>query len=140
MDEFEPKIVGFCCRWCAASAADLAGVSRIEYPSNIRIIRVMCSGAVDPLYVIRALLEGADGVLIAGCHPGDCHYTNGNYRARRRMAVLTSVLKDLGLEEERVRVEWIGADEGKTFAKTVKNMRDELKKLGPNRIGRRWSV
>lgn len=138
--EFEPKIVGFLCKWCSSSAADLAGTTRIQYPSNIRIIRLMCSGSVDSIYLIKALMEGADGVLVAGCHPGDCHYVEGNYKARRRVALLKDIFKTLGLESERVWIKWIGADEGRKFAETVKKMTEELKKLGPNPMQNYWNI
>ena len=138
--EFEPKIVGFLCKWCSSSAADLAGTSRIEYPPNIRIIRLMCSGSVDSVYIIKALMEGADGVLVAGCHPGDCHYLEGNYKARRRIALLRDILDTLGLENERIRIEWIGADEGRKFADTIHDMTQEMKKLGPNPFKNYWSL
>ncbi len=134
MSEFEPKIVGFFCNWCTSSAADLAGTSRIHYPPNIRPIRVMCSGSVDTSYIIRALLEGADGVMIGGCHPGDCHYVSGNYKARRRVAIVKSILKTLGLNDKRVRLEWISASEGKRFADVVTEYTEELKELGPSEI------
>ena len=134
MSDFEPKIVGFFCNWCTSSAADLAGTSRIHYPPNVRPIRVMCSGSVDTSYIIRALLEGADGVMIGGCHPGDCHYVSGNYKARRRVAIVKSILKTLGLNDKRVRLEWISASEGKKFADVVKEYTDELKELGPSEI------
>ncbi len=130
--EFEPRIVGFLCNWCAYSGADLAGTSRIQYPPNIRVIRLMCTGALDPIYVLRAFLEGADGILIAGCHPGDCHYLNGNYKARRRIAILKEILKELGLEEDRVWLRWISASEGQRFADTVKEMVEYLKAKGPS--------
>ncbi len=130
--EYEPRIVGFLCNWCAYAGADLAGTSRIQYPPNIRVIRLMCTGALDPIYVLRALLEGADGILIAGCHPGDCHYLSGNYKARRRIAVLKEILKELGLEEDRVWLRWISASEGQRFADTVKEMVDYLKARGPS--------
>jgi F420-non-reducing hydrogenase iron-sulfur subunit len=130
--EFEPRIVGFLCNWCAYSGADLAGTSRIQYPPNIRVIRLMCTGALDPIYVLRAFLEGADGILIAGCHPGDCHYLNGNYKARRRVAILKEILKELGLEEDRVWLRWISASEGQRFADTVKEMVEYLKAKGPS--------
>ena len=133
MSEFEPVIVGFFCNWCTSSAADLAGTSRMKYPPNIRPIRVMCSGSVDPVYILRALLEGADGVLIGGCHPGDCHYINGNLKARRRVAVIKTILKTLGLDERRVRLEWISASEGKKFVDVVKDFTEEIKKLGPKK-------
>jgi F420-non-reducing hydrogenase iron-sulfur subunit len=137
---WQPKIVAFLCNWCSYAGADLAGTSRIQYPHNIRVIRVMCSGAVDTVYINRALLEGADGVLVAGCHLGDCHYQNGNYKARRRMALLKNINRTLGLEEDRVWVKWISASEGQRFADTVKSMVDEAKKLGPNPASDVWSV
>jgi F420-non-reducing hydrogenase iron-sulfur subunit len=138
--DFEPKIVGFLCKWCSSSAADLAGTSRIQYPPNIRIIRLMCSGSVDSVYLVKALMEGADGVLVAGCHPGDCHYMEGNYKARRRVALLNDIMNTLGLESERVWIRWIGADEGRKFAKTVDEMTEELKKMGPNPMQKYWNV
>jgi F420-non-reducing hydrogenase iron-sulfur subunit len=140
MEDFEPKILGFVCNWCTYVGADLAGTSRIQYPPNIRMIRLMCSGSVDPLYVLKSLLEGVDGVLIGGCHPGDCHYTNGNYKARRRIAVLKSILRQIGLEEERVLLRWISASEGKRFADTVTEMVESLKQLGPNPLGETWQI
>lgn len=132
MAEFEPKIIAFLCNWCSYAGADLAGTSRMQYPTNVRIIRLMCSGALDPLYVFRALLEGADGVLIGGCHPGDCHYTNGNYKARRRVALLKKILKELGLDEDRIWLRWISASEGGRFMTTIKEIVTEIKKKGPN--------
>jgi len=138
--EFEPKIVGFVCNWCTYTGADLAGVSRFQYPPNFIPIRVMCSGAVDPIYVVKALLEGADGVLIGGCHPGDCHYQSGNYKARRRATILKQLLKDLGLDEKRVWVRWISASEGKKFAETVTEMTEEIKKMGPSRFREEWAL
>ncbi len=140
MGDFEPKIVGFLCNWCSYTGADLAGTSRIQYPPNIRAIRVMCSSSVDPIYVVRALMEGADGVLIGGCHPGDCHYINGNYKARRRVVLLKNILETLGMEEERVWIRWVSASEGQKFADTVAEMVDTIKKLGPNPIPTRWDV
>jgi F420-non-reducing hydrogenase iron-sulfur subunit len=131
-DDFEPRIIGFFCNWCTYAGADLAGTSRIQYPPNVRVIRLMCSGALDPVYVIKALLEGADGVLIGGCHPGDCHYQSGNYKARRRVAILQSILQQMGFEPERVWLRWISASEGRYFADTVTEMVAKLKKLGPN--------
>jgi len=131
--EFEPKIIGFLCNWCAYAGADLAGISRIQYPPNIRIIRVMCSGRIDPLFVLEALKNGADGVLIGGCHvPSDCHYLSGNFKAWKRVLLLKKVLAQFGIEPERVRIEWISASEGDKFARVVKEMVEELKKLGPN--------
>jgi F420-non-reducing hydrogenase iron-sulfur subunit len=131
-DDFEPRIIGFFCNWCTYAGADLAGTSRIQYPPNVRVIRLMCSGALDPVYVIKALLEGADGVLIGGCHPADCHYQSGNYKARRRVAILQSILKQMGFEPERVWLRWISASEGRYFADTVTEMVAKLKELGPN--------
>jgi len=132
MEDFEPKIVGFLCNWCTYTGADLAGTARIQYPPNIRVIRMMCSGGVDMVYVMKALLEGADGVLIGGCHPGDCHYQSGNFKARRRVAILKKILEELGFEKERVWLRWISASEGKKFANTVTEMVAHIKSLGPN--------
>jgi F420-non-reducing hydrogenase iron-sulfur subunit len=130
---FEPKIVGFLCNWCAYAGADLAGVSRIQYPPNIRIIRVMCSGRIDPAFILEALKDGADGVLVAGCHlPSDCHYLSGNFKALRRVTLLKKVLQDFGIEPERVRLEWVSASEGDKFAAVVKDMVKQIKKLGPS--------
>ena len=130
---FEPKIIGFLCNWCSYAGADLAGVSRIQYPPNIRIIRVMCSGRIDPAFVLEAFKDGADGVLVAGCHlPSDCHYISGNFKALRRITLLREVLKDFGIEPERLRLEWISASEGDKFAAVVRDMVNEVKKLGPN--------
>ena len=140
MEEFEPRIVAFLCNWCAYTGADLAGTSRIQYPPNIRAIRVMCSGGVDPIYVIKALLEGADGVLIGGCHPGDCHYQSGNLKARRRMAILRSILEELGLDPDRVWLRWISASEGKRFAETIEEMVQVLKEKGPNPMREAWAI
>jgi len=132
-EEFEPKIIGFLCNWCSYAGADLAGVSRIQYPPNIRIIRVMCSGRIDPTFVLEALKDGADGVLIAGCHlPSDCHYISGNFKALRRITLLKKVLQDFGIEPERVRLEWVSASEGDKFATVVRDMVEQIKKLGPN--------
>jgi F420-non-reducing hydrogenase iron-sulfur subunit len=139
-EEFEPRIVGFLCNWCSYAGADLAGTSRIQYPPNIRVIRVMCSGSVDSVYVNRALIEGADAILIGGCHLGDCHYLNGNYKARRRMVLIKNILTTMGMEPERIWVKWISASEGQKFADTVKEIVDETKKMGPNPLGQRWNV
>ena len=129
--EFEPKIVGFLCNWCSYAGADLAGVSRIQYPPNIRIIRVMCSGRVDPAFILEAFKDGADGVLVAGCHlPSDCHYLSGNFKAQRRVTLLKKVLEQFGIEPERLRLEWISASEGDKFATVVKDMTAQIKKLG----------
>jgi len=129
---FEPKIVAFTCNWCSYAAADLAGTSRIRYPSNVRIIRVMCSGMIDPIYVLRAFETGFDGVLLAGCHIGDCHYISGNMRAEERTAKLRRLLHTLGLEDERLKLEWISAAEGGGFAETIKEYVGQLKQLGPS--------
>ncbi len=132
-EDFEPRIIGFLCNWCAYAGADLAGVSRIQYPPNIRIIRVMCSGRIDPAFVLEALKNGADGVLVAGCHlPSDCHYLSGNFKALRRITLLKKVLNDFGIEPQRVRLEWVSASEGDRFAAVVKDMVEEIRKLGPN--------
>ncbi len=137
---FEPRIVAFLCNWCAYTGADLAGTSRIQYPPNVRIIRLMCSGAVDPVYVIKPLLDGADGVLIGGCHPGDCHYQEGNYKARRRVAILKNILRQMGFDEERVWLRWISASEGQLFAETVTEMVEALKEKGPNPLKELWGT
>ena len=129
---FEPKIVAFTCNWCSYAAADLAGTSRIHYPPNVRIIRVMCSGMVDPIYVLKAFEAGFDGVLVAGCHIGDCHYISGNVKAQGRIEKLRRVLHTLGLEDERLKLEWISAAEGGGFAETVKEHVGQLKELGPS--------
>jgi F420-non-reducing hydrogenase iron-sulfur subunit len=132
-EEFEPKIVGFLCNWCSYAGADLAGVSRIQYPPSIRIIRVMCSGRVDPAFVLEAFRDGADGVLVAGCHlPSDCHYLSGNFKAQRRIQLLKKVLEQFGLEPERLRLEWVSASEGDKFATVIKDMTEQIKKLGPS--------
>jgi F420-non-reducing hydrogenase iron-sulfur subunit len=131
--KFEPKIIGFLCNWCSYAGADLAGVSRIQYPPNIIIIRVMCSGRIDPSFILEAFKDGADGVLVAGCHlPSDCHYISGNFKALRRVTLLKKVLRDFGIEPERLRLEWLSASEGDRFAAIVRDMVEEIKKLGPN--------
>lgn len=137
---FEPRIVAFLCNWCTYTGADLAGTSRLQYPPNIRIIRTMCSGAVDPVYVLKPILEGVDGVLIGGCHPGDCHYQSGNYKTRRRYVALREILKSTGFEEERVWLRWISASEGQRFAETVTDMVASIKELGPNPMRVQWAV
>lgn len=131
--EWEPKIVGFLCNWCSYAGADFAGTSRLNYPANIRILRVPCSGRVDPLLVVRAFQEGADGVLVAGCHPGDCHYAEGNYYARRRYALVHRLMEYLGLDPERLQVEWVSASEGVKFAKVVNELTNKVRSLGPAR-------
>jgi len=134
MKEFEPTIIGFLCNWCSYAGADLAGTSRIKYPSNIKSIRVMCSGRVDPVFILDALKKGVDGVLVAGCHPGDCHYQSGNYKTNRRIKLLKQMLEEMGVEPGRVRFEYISASEGQKFAQVVTEFVAELKKLGPNPI------
>ena len=129
---FKPKIVGILCNWCSYAGADLAGISRIQYPPTVRIVKVMCSGRVDPVFVLEAFKSGADGVLVAGCHPGDCHYLAGNYKAQRRLILLKKVLEQFGLEPDRLRLEWVSASEGDRFAAVIKDMTEEIKKLGPS--------
>ena len=128
---FEPKIVAFFCNWCTYLAADLAGTSRIKYAPNARVIRVMCSGRVDPQFVLEAFARGADGVLIGGCHPGECHYQEGNYSALRRFRLLRRLLKDMGIEEERFRLEWISASEGDKVRAVINDMVEKVRELGP---------
>lgn len=128
---FEPNIVAFCCNWCSYAGADLAGVSRFQYPPNVKIIRVMCSGRVDPSFVLEAFRKGADGVIIAGCHPGDCHYISGNHKAAARAEFLRSFLDEVGIDPTRLRLEWIAGSEGGKFATIVSKMVDEIKNLGP---------
>ncbi|KYK23501.1 methyl-viologen-reducing hydrogenase subunit delta [Thermoplasmatales archaeon SM1-50] len=129
--DFEPNIIGFLCNWCSYAGADLAGTSRMQYPPNLKVIRVMCSGRINPIFVINALQQGADGVLIGGCHPGDCHYERGNYLARRRYAILRELLDYVGIDPRRVRMTWVSASEGKKFADVVKEVTDEIRELGP---------
>ena len=131
-EKFEPLIIGFCCNWCSYAGADLAGTSRLQYPPNIRIIRVMCSGMVHPNLVIDALTKGADGVLICGCHPGDCHYQEGNLIAEKRAEAIELMLQDFGIEEERFKLEWVSASEGPKFAQVVKEMTEKVRELGPS--------
>ena len=135
MNNFEPKIVAFCCNWCSYAGADLAGTSRIQYSPNIRVIRVMCSGRVNPLFVLKALSIGADGVLILGCHPGDCHYIEGNYKTLRRIPLLKKMLQQLGIEDERVRLEWVSASEGAKFAEVANSFTQTIRNLGSNSSG-----
>jgi len=131
MSEFEPKIVAFLCNWCSYVAADAAGVARLVQRPNVRIIRVFCSGMVDPSYVIKAFASGADGVLVAGCHPGDCHYLSGNIKALRRSFLLRKLLSELGVDEKRFRLAWIAASEPTLYAKTMNEMTEEIRALGP---------
>ena len=132
--EWEPKLLGFLCRWCSYAGADLAGTSRKKYPANIRIIKVPCSGRVDPLFILKALRLGFDGVLVSGCHPGDCHYQTGNYRARRRMAITKKFLEYMGVEPARIQASWVSASEGDRFAEIVTEVTRELKETGANRL------
>ena len=129
--EFEPKIVGFLCNWCSYTGADLAGTARLKYPPNIRVIRVMCSGRIDPTFILKALEQGADGVIIMGCHPGDCHYQEGNYKTVRRFALLRKLVAELGIEPERIRLEWVSASEGERYARLVREFTETIRALGP---------
>ncbi len=131
METFEPKIVGFLCNWCSYEGADSVGRAQKVYPYNLKIIRVMCSGRVDPQFIITAFKEGADGVLILGCHPGDCHYKTGNYQAFKRYTLLKNTLAQFGLEKERLKLDWISAVEGDKFVQVVSDMVEAVKKLGP---------
>ncbi len=131
MEEWEPKIIVFLCNWCSYAGADLAGVSRIQYPPNIRIIRVPCSGRINPLYVVKALQGGAAGVLVCGCHPGDCHYVSGNLFARRKFVLLKNFLEHVGIEPERVQFSWVSASEGMRFAALVEKIVQDIRDLGP---------
>lgn len=139
-EQFEPRIIAFLCNWCTYAGADLAGTSRLQYPPNVRIIRLMCSGALDPVYVVKALLEGADGVFIGGCHPGDCHYQNGNYKARRRVAILKKILEQTGFDPERVWLRWISASEGRLFADTMTELVETIRAKGPNPLRGQWGM
>ncbi|MBN1285658.1 MAG: hydrogenase iron-sulfur subunit [Anaerolineae bacterium] len=129
--DFDPVLVGFLCNWCSYRAADLAGMSRLGYPPNLRDIRIMCTGRMDPAWVLHALRNGADGVLILGCHPGECHYVEGNYKAIRRINLLKRTLKQLGVEDERVQLHWASASEGVQFAEIVQRATDQVRALGP---------
>ena len=130
-EEFEPKIIAFLCSWCSYAGADLAGVSRLQYPANIRIIKVPCSGRINPFYILKSLQQGADGVWVSGCHPGDCHYLTGNYFARRRFTILKRLLEYIGIEEGRVHFSWVSAGEGQKFADVAKEVTESIRKLGP---------
>ena len=132
--KFEPKIVAFFCNWCTYMAADSAGVSRMKYAPNARVVRLMCSGRIDPQFVLEAFAKGADGVLIGGCHPGDCHYQEGNYKTLRRITLLKRVLKEMGIEEERFRLEWISAAEADRLRATMNDMVEKVRALGPLRL------
>jgi F420-non-reducing hydrogenase iron-sulfur subunit len=137
---WEPNIVAFCCNWCSYAGADLAGVSRYQYPPNVRVIRVMCSGRVEPQFILRALELGADGVLICGCHIGDCHYIAGNEQAEKRMKMTADLLDILGIGHERMQLEWISASEGEKFANTMTQFTERIRKLGPNQLAQGGAV
>jgi coenzyme F420-reducing hydrogenase delta subunit len=132
--DWKAKVLVFCCNWCSYAGADLAGVSRLQMPSNFRVIRVMCSARVDPDFVLRAFQKGADGILVAGCHPADCHYIGGNYRTRRRMALLRMLIKQFGLDKDRLQLEWISAGEGEKFQQTIRNFTAKIQELGPSPV------
>jgi F420-non-reducing hydrogenase iron-sulfur subunit len=131
-EEFEPNILGILCNWCTYAGADLAGTSRMQYPANVRVIRIMCTGRLDPAFVLKALSVGADGVLISGCHIGDCHYLAGNFKSRRRVALLRKLIEEYGYDRERLRMTMISASEGAIWAEVVQDMVNTIKKLGPN--------
>ena len=131
--EFVPNIVAFCCNWCSYAGADLAGSSRLSYPANVKIIRVPCSCRVNPMFVLKAFQRGADGVILCGCHPGDCHYVTGNYYTRRRMSLLFSLLNYMGIEKERTRVEWVSAAEGAKFSAVMNDFAKKVAELGENK-------
>ena len=139
-EAFEPRIVAFLCHWCTYTGADLAGTTRQQYPPNVRVVHLMCSGAADVVYVLKSLMDGADGVLVGGCHPGDCHYQSGNFKARRRVAILRTILSQLGVPEERVWLRWISASEGRLFAETVTEMTDAIRKMGPCEFKQGWDA
>jgi len=128
---FEPKLVGFLCTWCSYTGADLAGTARTKYPPNLRVVRVMCSGRVDPNFVLQALAGGADGVLVCGCHPGDCHYSEGNYKCMRRLPITRRIVEGMGIDPRRVRLEWVSASEGNRFAAIVTEFTEQVRALGP---------
>jgi coenzyme F420-reducing hydrogenase delta subunit len=140
MREFEPNIVAFLCNWCSYAGADLTGTSRIHYPPNVKVIRVMCTGRMNPLFVVQALRQGADGVLISGCHPGECHYLKGNYLARRRFMLMRNFLGFIGINPLRLRMSWVSASEGKKFADVVTTVTEDIKKIGPQQPFKREAV
>ena len=140
MSEFEPNIVAFLCNWCSYAGADLTGTTRMHYPPNVKVVRVMCTGRINPLFVVQALREGADGVLISGCHPGECHYVSGNYLARRRFTMLRNLLEFSGINPLRLRMSWVSASEGKKFADIITEITQELKSIGPQRAYLRKAV
>ena len=132
MENFEPKIIAFVCNWCTYTAADLAGTARLKYPPNIRMVRLMCTGMIDPKHIIKAFLEGADGVIVGGCHPGDCHYINGNLKAQKRILGVGTILQQFGFETKRLKLKWIGASEGPEFQENMREFVEEIKALGPS--------
>lgn len=138
--EFEPRIVAFLCNWCSYTGADLAGTSRMEYKANVRAVRLMCSGRIEPSFVLRAFVKGADGILLCGCHPGDCHYQEGNYRCLRRYQLLQKYICQMGIESERLKLEWISASEGKQFADLVNSFTETIRELGPCKIKKTMQV
>ena len=131
MSEFEPNIVAFLCNWCSYAGADLTGTTRTHYPPTVKVIRVMCTGRVNPLFVAQVLRTGADGVLISGCHPGECHYMKGNFLARRRFLIMRNLLEYIGIDPQRIRMSWVSASEGKKFADVITEVTEDIKKLGP---------
>jgi len=138
-EEWKPKIIAFLCNWCSYAGADLAGVSRIQYPPNIRVVRVPCTGRINPYFIVKSLASGWDGILVSGCHPGDCHYISGNYVARRRFAILRDLMIFLGIEPERLNFTWVSAAEGERFAKVVRKTVENVKSVGPNKIfNKKW--
>lgn len=134
MQDFEPRIIVMVCNWCTYTAADLAGTSRLAYPANVRMIRMMCTGMIDAKYILKAFLDGADGVFVGGCHPGDCHYINGNLKAEKRVAGVGKILEQFGFEPDRLRLRWIGASEGPEFQQNMTEFVDTIRKLGPTQI------
>ncbi len=131
---FEPKIIAFLCNWCSYAGADLAGVSRLQYPPNTRTIRVMCTGTISPHHILKAFQKGADGVIVAGCHIGDCHYLKGNYMTAKRVAILKELLRFTGFQEERLQLDWVSASEGVKFAELVRSFTERIKELGPSQL------
>ena len=138
--EFEPNIIAFLCNWCSYAGADLAGTSRMQYPPNVKVVRVMCSSRINPLFLVNALQQGADGVVVAGCHPGECHYTEGNFYARRRFVLMKNLMEYVGIEPERVQMAWVSASEGARWAKMIKDVTAEIRQLGPMKQIRRREI
>jgi len=136
VNDWEPRIIAFLCNWCSYAGADLAGTGRLQYPPYVRVIRVPCSGRINPIYIIKALVDGADGVIVSGCHPGDCHYLTGNMYARRRFTVLKKLLTTAGIDPDRVFFTWVSASEGGRFAEVIREVTEKVEKLGPNAIAK----